>query len=272
MRIRKYKEIEDMGKICLILLFVLAVLLLLAIYNGRTNKKEATIKSFLEKALLPVGHTMYIWGGGWNEEDSEAGGTATQIGLSPRWKEFYLQQDSDYDFEMHRFERENGLDCSGYVGWAIYNTFETKDGKDGYVTSSTDMAEEFAQLGWGDIVKDSTQFLPGDIVSMEGHVWICLGTCQDGSVLLVHSSPPGVSVCGTQMSGTDSIAVQIATEYMSKYYPKWQQQYPNRSVPASYLENVTVFRWNERVMLDAKRLQTMSAEEVIRMEKANQKN
>ena len=207
---------------------------------------------------------LYIWGGGWNGADEGSGVASTQLGISPRWLEFASEQDESYDFNEHRFERENGLDCSGYVGWVLYNTFEKEDGKEGYVTFSTDFASSLAQRGWGKQIENPKEFLPADIVSMEGHVWICLGTCSDGSVLLVHSSPPGVSVCGTSADGKEeSIAIRLATEYMIINHPEWQKKYPNREVVDVYLENVTLFRWNKAVMLDAEEFQGKSAEEIM---------
>lgn len=61
------------------------------------------------------------------------------------------------------------------------------------------------------------------------------------------------------------MAVTIATEYMRKYHPKWQEKYPNRQVNLSYLENVTLFRWSREIMSDAKKIQEKSAEEMIRI-------
>ena len=207
---------------------------------------------------------MYIWGGGWDSEDKTAGATSTQLGLCTQWEKFARQQDETYDFNNYRFQREKGLDCSGYVGWVIYNTFETINGKEGYVVPSSDMAKNYANRGWGNYMQNPTKFLAGDIVSMDGHVWISLGTCADGSVLLVHSSPPGVSVCGTLLEdGTESIAVKLAREYMKEYHPQWQAKYPNRSVPHTYLQNVSVLRWNTKTMLDAKDWQNRSAEEIF---------
>ncbi len=229
-------------------------------HEKQSSIKTATIEALLKTAMEPVGSTMYIWGGGWNEEDSGAGTVSTQFGLSPQWKKFAEEQDESYDFSLHRYERENGLDCSGYVGWVLYNTFESESGASGYVTLSTDMAESLAQRGWGKLIKNPKTFLPGDIVSMDGHVWLCIGTCVDGSVLLVHSSPPGVSICGTE-----GMAVELATDYMTKYYSKWQEKYPNRSVSHAYLENIEVFRWSTSVMLDAEELQRKNAEEIIRI-------
>jgi len=266
----KFKKIYSFpDRIKLISVMVVVLLLLWVIFrndgiNRKGDEKTTSLELLFEVALEPVGHTMYIWGGGWDTEEKSAGTGASRIGVSPKWKTFAASQDADYDYEKHRFERENGLDCSGYVGWVIYNLFEEKNGKKGYVTTSTDMAESFAAQGWGKLIKDPKEFLPGDIVSMDGHVWISLGTCQDGSVLLIHSSPPGVSICGTQINeGETSIAIDLAQEYMETNYPKWQEKYPNRIVPSSYLENVSVMRWSGQIMNDAKKYQSLNGEELL---------
>lgn len=266
MKIRQTHPILDRIKLIIVLVILLIILGNLVQYleQRSTNQKISTMEKLFQTALKPVGSTMYIWGGGWNDEDNAAGATSTQIGLYPQWGKFADQQDETYDFKEHRFERENGLDCSGYVGWVIYNTFENEDGQSGYVTTSTDMAENFANRGWGEFMKNPKEFLPGDIVSMEGHVWICLGTCEDGSVLLIHSSPPGVSICGTQVEGKEhTIAIELATKYMETYYPNWQKKYPNRTVPSAYLKNVSLMRWNRDTLIDAKMYQDLSGEEII---------
>ena len=275
MRIRQSHPIRDRIKLILFLLFLLFVLgkLAIMVYENRQVTQKSTIGTLLKTALEPVGITMYIWGGGWNGEDNGSGVSSTRLGVNPKWEEFAKRQDEDYDFNNYRYKREIGLDCSGFVGWVLYNTFETKEEQTGYVVSSTDMAESLAKRGWGQLIKNPKNFLPGDIVSMEGHVWICLGTCEDSSVLFVHSSPPGVSVCGTlsmqQFKNAQedfvqqSKAVLLATEYMSKYHPRWQKLYPNREVGLAYLENVILFRWNKSVMLDAKEMQQKTAEEIL---------
>jgi len=263
MRIREEHSIRDRIKVLLVLISVLLVLGGIAKLHDRMTTKSSTIEHLLRTALEPVGSTMYIWGGGWNDEDNASGNTSTNLGLRPEWKEFASTQDADYDFKKHRFEREKGLDCSGYVGWVLYNTFEKMDGQPGYVTSSTLLAESLAERGWGELISSPKEFFPGDIVSMEGHVWICLGTCKDGSILLVHSSPPGVSVCGTNFKEGKSIAILLAEEYMKTCYPAWQEKYPSRQVGNNYIENVQVFRWNENTMLDAKEWQKLNGEKVL---------
>ena len=271
MRIRLVHPIKDRIKVLMVLmvLFISLVLIAKLVQNHEINEKESTIEAFLKTAIKPVGSTMYIWGGGWDGEDQTSGATATQIGLGKNWSNFAETQDENYDFREHRFERENGLDCSGYVGWVLYNTFEEKNGKTGYVTASTDMAKSLAERGWGKLIKNPRVFLPGDIVSMEGHVWICLGTCEDGSVLLVHSSPPGVSVCGIasmkQDESCQSTAVSLATEYMTKEHLIWQEKYPNRQVSTEYLKNVVLFRWSKSIMSDVEKIQGKSAEEIMRI-------
>lgn len=271
MKIRENYAIVDRIKLLGILIALLIVLLALVHKLENKNNKVSTMENFLKTAMEPVGTTMYIWGGGWDAEDAKAGEGSTRIGLSPTWKEFADKQDETYNFEEHRWERENGLDCSGYVGWVVYNTFETESGLQGYVTTSTDIAKNYASWGWGNVIRNPKEFLPGDIVSMEGHVWISLGTCADGSILLVHSSPPGVMVCGTQLSSnyeegaekTKSIAVQLAEEYMSTYYPDWYKKYPNCTKPSAYLENVTIMRWNEKTLTDAEAFQNLTGEEIF---------
>ncbi|MBQ7954384.1 MAG: hypothetical protein IJ282_01400 [Lachnospiraceae bacterium] len=230
------------------------------------TEEPATLERLLKIALLPVGDTMYIWGGGWNEEDTGAGPGAVTLGVCPKWAEFAALQDENYNYKEHRYEILKGLDCSGYVGWVVYNLFEKESGKEGYVFKSTETAAKYSELGWGQLLEAPTEFLAGDIVSMKGHVWICLGMCEDGSVVLVHASPPGVSVCGTAPAeGGKSQAVELAKNYMEKYYPNWQEKYPDREVGLKYVTDVSVMRWNEETLSDAKVLQEMSAKEVLKL-------
>ena len=223
-----------------------------------------SMEHLLSCALLPVGSTMYIWGGGWNEEDTGAGPGATIIGTSPQWKEFASLQNKTYNEKNHRYEIENGLDCSGYIGWIIYNVFEQENNKEGYVFKSSTIALKYSQKGWGDYIKNPDTFLVGDIVSMSGHVWLSLGMCDDGSVVLLHSSPPGVSICGTKLAnGSDSEAIKLAKYYMETYFPEWQQKYPNRSVSHSYTKNVTILRWNSSTLFDIESYQSFDAKTTL---------
>lgn len=229
---------------------------------------EHSMENLLFTAMQPLGTTMYVWGGGWNEEDTGAGIEAVTIGVSPRWKEFAAQQDADYNFKDTEYQIHDGLDCSGYVGWVIYNIFETENGsgeEDGYVMKATSMAEAFAGVGWGTYRKASEviEWKPGDIMSMEGHVWICLGMCGDGSVLLMHSSPPGVRISGTYMAdGSKSQAVELAEQCMRKQYPLWFDKYPECGVKHNYLTTAAQMRWNE-TLSDEYGIQEMNAYETV---------
>ena len=225
-----------------------------------------SLLGFLKIAMQPVGQTMYVWGGGWNEEDTGAGIEAVTLGVSPAWAEFAAKQDAGYDYKETRYQIHDGLDCSGYVGWAVYNVLETENGKDGYVLSSTKMAEEFASHGLGEYIPASkmTGWHAGDIMSMKGHVWIAVGMCEDGSVLLLHASPPGVIFCGTTLAdGSKSLAVSLAEYIMQTYYPEWYAKYPECSRPYSYLTGSSAMRWTRDVLSDKEGLAEMSAEEVI---------
>ena len=122
--------------------------------------------------------------------DAGAGIEAVTLGVSKRWAEYAAWQTEQYDFDQTRYQSHDGLDCSGYIGWLLYNVFHTRNGETGYVVGASKMARACAARGWGYLVQGD--YRPGDICSMEGHVWMSLGRCPDGSVLLVHASPPGV--------------------------------------------------------------------------------
>ncbi len=249
-----------------------------------------SMENLLLTALVPVGSTMYVWGGGWNEEDTGAGIEAMSFGVSARWEAFAAEQTSVYDYKKTEYQIHDGLDCSGYIGWLIYNVFETEeatvetmatdtgtnsktnDGTNivkptGYVYPSTQMAEKFAANGWGEYLTDDiTEWKPGDICSMPGHVWMSLGMCEDGSVLLVHASPPGVRLSGTRLkNGEKSQAIKMAEEYMKENHPQWYEKYPASDVSYNYLTKSKVFRWAPSTMEDTQGIQDMTAAEVLEL-------
>ncbi len=226
-----------------------------------------SLENLLRTALLPVGNTMYVWGGGWNEADTGAGTEALTLGLSEQWANYAATQDSTYNYKNTRYQIHDGLDCSGYMGWVLFNVFQTENAtseEDGYVMSSTKMAETFSDYGWGEyLTTDITQWKPGDICSMSGHVWMSLGMCEDGSVLLLHSSPPGVRICGTRLSdGSDSRAIALAKQIMSTRYPDWYNRYPACDVGYNYLTDSKIMRWNTETLADESGMQEMTAAEI----------
>ena len=152
------------------------------------------------------------------------------------------------------YEIHKGLDCSGYVGWSIYNTLETKSNHgNGYVLKAEEMTKTFANMKLGSY-KDSIQNAkPGDIVSMaNAHVYI---------------SPPGVKISGTydQNGNSNSQAVVYAKKIMKTYYPDWYSRYPDCTVDFSFTEpsNVSLFHWNSKTLKDVDKLNSMTVNQII---------
>ena len=241
-------------------------------------KSRTSIKGFLETALQPMGTTMYIYGGGWNEEDTGAGEEARTIGLSEKWAEFAAEQTSSYNYKDYDYKADVsvihlGLDCSGFAGWAIYNTLETENGKEGYVDYYNRVLERLENAGYGKLTMsyNVTDYKPGDIMKSNGHMWIVIGSCSDGSVVLLHSSPPGVMLSGTATpSGKkNSEANTLATYYMKTYYTDWYNRYPDSSRGAGYLTGYNQFRWDvtdnseNSIFTDEEGYQNMTASEVL---------
>ncbi len=239
-------------------------------------KGKSTIKNFLRIALAPVGNTMYVWGGGWNKADTAAGKEAKSIGLSSSWRSFAMDKKSNYNYRNYRYLIHKGLDCSGYVGWCVYNVNNTANGKKGYVYSASKQAKKFAKMGFGSYrkSKDVTDYKPGDIMSSScsccGHVWIVIGQCDDGSVVIAHASPPGVVLSGTvtPKGKKNSEAVKLARKYMKKYYYAWYKKYPDVCKGSSYLSHYGQMRWDTEgencVLSDPDGYEEMSAEEVLK--------
>lgn len=229
---------------------------------------KSTIRNLLEVALKPVGKTMYVWGGGWNRVETG------EIGVSPKWEAFFNQQTPAYNYRNTRYQTNNGLDCSGFVGWVLYNTFNTESGHGGYVMLAQLMAKTFSDWGWGSYspAKRFKDQKAGDIMSLAaGHVYIVIGRCSDGSLVLVHSSPKGVMINGTvSKSGKKkSKAWKLARQYMRRYYPEWYAKYPDVSRGKDYLRKYSRMSWNigtkNSVMSDPEGLRNMSAEAVLKV-------
>lgn len=217
---------------------------------------KQTLKNFLATALTPVGTSLYVYGGSWDWQDVNSSNQAMTIGLSQSWIDFFQSQDANYTYKNSANPSESyyphnawnqyyyaGIDCSAFVGWSVYNTMHTTNGSvangdKGYVMSATQQAKNFAnEQGWGTWEQKAPfkpeDFKTGDIFSMNGHVWICLGKCEDGSLVILHSTPSdsinGQGGGGVQINGVGDSencqAVKLAEEYMSKYYPQWWERY-----------------------------------------------
>ena len=256
---------------------------------------EKTLLNFLKTAMEPVGTTLYIYGGGWDWQDVGSSVEARIIGVSPDWVRFFNTHDENYTYKEKDGDKEKadpktsyypygeyneyyyaGLDCSGYVGWVLYNTFETENLKDGYVMGSTGTAKKLAARGFGEWTQDITEMKPGEMMSMNGHIWISLGTCSDGSTLILHSTPSksrtnqpggGVQISAIGKSA-DCEAYKLADEYMAKYYPEWYSRYPIYLCdPDVYFtftgENAGKFTWSADVLEDNENIRNMIPQEVL---------
>ena len=259
-----------------------------------------TLANLLKTAQEPAGTTLYIYGGGWNWQDESASVQARSLGVSSDWVTFFNSQDEDYTFKAedpahsyYPYGSYNeyyyaGLDCSSYMGWIIYNTFETENDREGYVRGSTGFAKMLSEQGWGEWTQDieapdgenGYEMKPGDIMSINGHVWMSLGTCEDGSVVILHSSPsdsrtgqPGAGVQISAIGEDESCeAYLLADEYMSEYYPEWYERYPIYLCdPDTYFsfegEDAGRFTWNTNGknsgLTDEEHLQDMDPAEVL---------
>ncbi|MGI6661863.1 MAG: hypothetical protein ACOX34_09415 [Bacillota bacterium] len=191
-----------------------------------------------------------------------------------------------------------GTDCSGYMGWVLYNAINTESGREGFTHFASQIANDLAHRAYGmksppsetknlySTSFDNTSFKPGDIFSMGGHVWMVVGVCQDGSILIIHSTPgqtrePGEgSGGGVQLSGIrassgpgsepDCQAYQLAVRYMETYYPEWSKRYvPIEQAFSDYVSgssgNQGLFRWygDERGMLDPDGFRNMTADQIL---------
>ena len=201
--------------------------------------QKSTIRHLLEVALQPVGKTVYVWGGGWGGVPE-----ATTIGVSPRWEQFFKQQTSSYDYRTTRYQAHDGLDCSGFVGWVMYNTFNTEDGHGSYVMLAQVMAKTFSNWGWGSY-----------------------RTARN----IVHSSPKGVMINGTvsRKGKKKSKAWKLAKKYMKKYYPEWYSKFKDVRRGMAYLKSYSKMSWYidtpNSVMSDPEGLRGMNAAQVLKV-------
>jgi hypothetical protein len=241
-----------------------------------------TLKNFISTAFQPVGTTLYVFGGGWDFQDLGTSYEGRTIGISQNWVKFFDDQNTSYTYRddahpnntYYPFGEFNqyyyaGLDCSGFVGWSIYNTiYNDSLAHPGFVTNAKKIANnlEKEKYGiWMHTVNGSTYSNPnytllanelkvGDILSTSGHVMIVLGKCNDGSFIILHSTPsnsksgsPGggvqMSAVNTKESGsTNCEAYKLCEEFMNKYFKKWSERY-NVVVTATE----TVFNFKDEV-------------------------
>lgn len=249
-----------------------------------------TIKNLIKSALNACGTTMYIYGGAWNWQDDGSSPQSTTIGVPESWKTFFQMHKEPFIYKEERNPSRSfyphhgyneyyyaGADCSGFISWAVYNVMNTKSGGEGYVTASSRLARSLAQEhGLGTFSRDISRddFLPGDIFSMKGHVWMCLGKAKDGSLVIIHSTVDGSLGSGIQISALsdsqDCEAYRLAQTHMQQYYPEWSTRFNAvcRDIDqytAMESEDCGRFRWtiSEDGLEDPEGYLSMTAEEIL---------
>ena len=250
-----------------------------------------TVKNLIKTALAPVGRTLYVYGGGWNWQDDGSSVAATSVGLFSDWAWQFEIKGADYEYDaadptesyfpnggFNEFWNA-GLDCSGYLGWCVYNVLNDRNGGDGFVTASTSFASSLADRGLGTAtagtpVPTLENYKPGDIVSIKGHVFMIIGVCTDGSVVIAHStvtaSRTGHEGGGVQISAVGWTkaceAYAIADRFMTENYPEWNARYEtDLKDPSVYFpgESGTVFTWSGSVLSDPDSIRSMLPDQVL---------
>ena len=251
-------------------------------YTSQINYTSGlkTLKNFISTAFQPLGTTLYVFGGGWDFQDVGTSNEGRTIGISANWLKFFDDQNINYTYKDENNKNESyypfgsfneyyyaGLDCSGFVGWTIYNNLYDKNlSYDGFVTYAKSIAKNLENKNYGKwmhTVEGSTFENPnyellakelkvGDILSTRGHVMIVLGKCKDGSFIIIHSTPsnsltgyPGGGVQLSAVNPNKSLdksceAYDLCTKYMKKYFHKWSERYE-----AIVVATETVFNFDD---------------------------
>ena len=271
-----------------------------------------TLKNFILTSFQPVGTTLYVFGGGWDFQDVGTSIEGRTIGISQNWVKFFDEQNENYKYRDDNDQKNSyypfgeynqyyyaGLDCSGFVGWALYNTlYKDSLTNKGFVVSSKNIAKSLSDKKYGEWmhnVKGSTFTNPdytllteelkvGDILSTNGHVMIVLGKCNDGSFIIIHSTPNNSTTnCpggGVQMSAVnpkgnnskDCEAYKLCNEYMQKYFSKWSKRYNVMVTDKEKVfffddkaPNTGIFHWdlNNGIITDPDNYSQKSAKEIL---------
>lgn len=228
-----------------------------------------TLTELLRTAMLPIGNTLYVWGGGWNKNDTGAGKSALSFGVQKEWIEFSNSQTIEYNFHKTKYQIHNGLDCSGYIGWLLYNVGIAQNYNSSFVMSSTIISQTLADLKLGSYTPSNklVDFQCGDIMSTKGHVYIVITPCDDGSILLAHASPPAVQISGTVCpnGNPNSQAITIANEYAKTFDCKWQHYFKDNLRPLSYLNEYNQFRFYDKYVNDTDNLKNLCSRKVFNL-------
>ena len=87
--------------------------------------------------------------------------------------------------DLSEATEQKGLDCSGFVGWSVYQIMQSRSGGPMYTDVSGNLGSLYSGKGMGTVVSQAQlassnwKLYPGDIGYNSGHTWIVLGQCSD---------------------------------------------------------------------------------------------
>lgn len=270
-----------------------------------------TIKNYIMTALSAVGTSLYVFGGTWNWQGNGNSLLSSHIGIPQSWIDFFNIHNASYSYKEYIYKNKSiidkrksyypfnkintyyyaGVDCSAFMGWVLYNILHKKSNLSHKTTISSLITSDYLSKGWGTTLTSSeikkpinyknSQYKVGDVISIKGHCWICLGTCKDGSIIFVHSSCGKESRLGELYKGSGPQisaignndkcdAYKLADYYMQKYYPKWYKRYKIYLVSYEDYTNFAdkqnaLFRWDTsgKFMSDPENYQNKKPEEIL---------
>lgn len=149
---------------------------------------------------------------------------------------------------------------------------QNKSGGTNYTTLAESVASANASRGFGTLYNQSKlsasgyEFVAGDLGCTAGHTWIVLGQCSDGSLVIVHSTPPCIQIAGTPTPNGDysSKAIALAKQYMGTYYAGTVSKFGLGCATGSqYIKGCNIMRWNSSTLSDPDGYRNMTADQIL---------
>ena len=138
--------------------------------------------------------------------DGQAFGKYNGYGINPTWG-----TEGKWWSEYQRYYYQTGLDCSGFISWALHNG--------GYKYQELH-SSSFLNLGKNYSMSDYTG-KAGDLLWRKGHIALILGVEDDGYVIAQEAGGEnGLVVSKTSFNGVDSVEEKDFTTIvdMTDYY------------------------------------------------------
>lgn len=131
---------------------------------------------------------------------------ADLYGLSEEDFSIFSTVDFSDRSEYKRLHRFDGLDCSGFMSWVVYQALGT------YQESM-----EYMELSPFCTMVSRYDLKPGDIVEFDAHTYMLVGEVQPGCWIHVESTP-GVLRLGVTWWGNGKWAIDEAYQIILQYY------------------------------------------------------